>query len=444
MGSKHWRPLLEGELADRAWETVNDIAEALETWSPGEAPSRRPSDPGFAIGGGTAGQALFHGYLAEAGVEGAERQAERADQLLERAIESLATVPMRPGLYAGFTGVAWAAEHLGRLGGAEEEAEDEDMNEEIDRALLTALERGSWVGDYDLISGLVGFGVYALERVPRPSAVRCLEAIVDRLEETAESNGQGTTWFTPPEALPAISREQTPLGCYNVGVAHGVPGILPLLADACRLGIREERARPLLEGAVRWLVSQHLGEHRGACYPSWIGPGLEPRPSRLAWCYGDPGIAATLLYAARVMGVEEWESAALEIATHAAEARPEDAGVRDAGLCHGAFGLAHIYNRIHQAAGGELFAEAARLWYRLGLEMRQPDRGIAGFETWSPNPGLEPGWESDPGFLTGVSGIGLALLAGVTPVEPEWDRLLLVAIPPRERPGGPGAAAPKP
>lgn len=451
MGSKHWRPLLEGDLADEAWKTVNDIAEALESWASGEAPGRRQSDPGFAIGGGTAGQALFHGYLAEAGVGEAERHAERADQLLDQAIDSLATVPMRPALYAGFTGVAWAAEHLGRLlgGGEEEEQEageaddvdegDEDMNAEIDHALLTALERGSWVGDYDLISGLAGFGVYAVERIPRPLAVRCLEAIVDRLDETAEKNGQEVTWFTPPDVLPSISREQAPNGYYNLGVAHGVPGVIALLADACRLGIRKERARPLLEGAVRWLVPQHLGEQRGACYPSWIDPGLEPRPSRLAWCYGDPGIAATLLYAARALGMEEWERSALAIAAHAAEAKPEDAGVRDAGLCHGAFGLAHLYNRIHQATRGELFADAARQWYRLGLEMRKPEGGVAGFSAWVPS-AQDPqslGWEPDPGFLTGVSGIGLALLAAVTPVEPEWDRLLLVAIPPREQREGP-------
>jgi lantibiotic biosynthesis protein len=34
-------------------------------------------------------------------------------------------------------------------------------------------------------------------------------------------------------------------------------------------------------------------------------------------------------------------------------------------------------------------------------------------------------WTGDPGFLTGAAGIGLALLAAVSPVEPEWDRLLL-------------------
>ena len=368
-----------------------------------------------------AGQALFHGYLFKA--TGAERHAARAQQLLDEAIEAVAMAPMRPALYSGFTGVAWAAEHLGRLLDGEE-ADDEDMGEQIDQALLTALDRFSWVGDYDLISGLVGFGAYALERVPRPSAVRCLEVIIDRLDESAEKSGQEVTWFRPPEILPSASRERTPNGYYDLGVAHGVPGVIALLAAVCRLRVREDRARPLLDGAVRWLVPQHLEGQRAACYPSWVGSGIvEERPSRLAWCYGDPGIAATLLYAARAVGVEEWEGTALAIAAHAASVAPEDAGVRDVGLCHGAIGLAHLYNRIHQAGGGELFADAARLWYRLGLEMRKPE-----------GPGQDPqfGWAVDPGFLTGAAGIGLALLAAVTPVEPEWDRLLLVAIPPRE------------
>ena len=430
MGSSLWRPLLEADQAAQAWEVVNAIDQALQSLSTSEEPADW-RDRGVAVGGGTAGVALFHGYLAKA--LGSEPQAERADQLLDEAIEALATTPMRPALYSGFTGIAWAAEHLGRLFADEEEPDEagEDMNEEIDEALLTALERNSWAGDYDLITGLAGFGVYALERFPRPSAVRCLEAIVDRLHESAERKGQEVTWFTPPEMLPPITLEHSPNGYYNLGVAHGVPGVIVLLADACRLGIREDRARPLLEGAVRWLVPNHLGEQKGSCYPSWIAPGEEPRPSRLAWCYGDPGIAAALLYAARAVGVEEWESQAMEIATHAARSLPEDAGVRDAGLCHGAFGLAHLYNRIHQASGDPLFADSARLWYRLGLEMRRPEAGIGGYEAWMPSgEDLKTGWTPDPGFLTGAAGIGLALLAAVTPVEPEWDRLLMVAIPP--------------
>jgi hypothetical protein len=433
MESRPWRPLLDGDLAAQAREAVDAIAQALEAWTPEDEPAAGWLD--LSMAGGAAGQALFYGYLCKA--TGDDRNAARVEQLLGEAIGALATTPMRPSLYSGFTGVAWAEEHLGRLLGGEEEqeeqeesgAEDEDMSEEIDQALLSALTLSSWAGDYDLLNGLVGFGVYALERFPRPSAVRCLEAIVDRLDESAERNGQEVTWITPPELLPIASREQSPEGYYNLGVAHGVPGVIALLADACRLGVRPERARPLLNGAVRWLVPRHLGDQRGACYPSWVSPGVEPQPSRLAWCYGDPGIAATLLYAARAVGVEEWERTALEIGSHAASAAPEDSGVRDVGLCHGALGLAHLYNRIHQAGGGEQFADAARQWYRLGLEMRRPEGGIAGFEAWQPGPDLQLRWVADPGFLTGAAGVGLALLAGITSVQPEWDRLLLVAIP---------------
>lgn len=421
MKPRLWRPLLDGNLAIQAWEAVNAVSQALEIWSPGDPRQYHPQgwlDRVVSLGGGAAGQALFYGYLFQS--EGAERHAAQARQLLNQAVESLAMVPTHPALYSGFTGVAWAAEHLGRLLDGEEEpeaGEDEDVGEEIDQALLTALDRFSWAGDYDLISGLVGFGVYALERFPRPSAVRCLEAIVDRLDESAERNGQEVSWFRPPEILPSSGRESTPHGYYDLGVAHGVPGIIALLADACRLGIRQDRARALLDGAVRWLALQPLARPRGARFPSRVGPGIEAEPSRLAWCYGDPGIAATLLYAARAVGRKEWEDMALAIAAHAAGAAPEDSGVRDMGLCHGALGLAHLYNRIYQAGRDERFADAARLWYRLGLEMHKDSQSL---------------WAADPGFLTGAAGVGLALLAAVTSVEPEWDRLLLVAIPPRE------------
>jgi len=121
---------------------------------------------------------------------------------------------------------------------------------------------------------------------------------------------------------------------------------------------------------------------------------------------------------------------ALAIAAHAASAAPEEAGVQGMGLCHGALGLAHLYNRIYQAGGEELFADAARLWYRLGLEMHKPAGKDDGIEARVAGQDWRSLWAADAGFLTGAAGIGLALLAAVTSVEPEWDRLLLVAIPP--------------
>ena len=37
----------------------------------------------------------------------------------------------------------------------------------------------------------------------------------------------------------------------------------------------------------------------------------------------------------------------------------------------------------------------------------------------------------DPGFIQGAAGIGLALLASVTPLEPGWDRVMMISGPER-------------
>ena len=427
-------PLLDRELAARARAAVEDVAAAVAETAPPPAELQPQARAALtaSLSSGAAGRALLFAYLARA--TGEERWADVAERLLDEAAEVVATSPLLPGLYSGWIGPAWVTAHLeGRLFEVEE---GEDLNAEIDDALAERLARTPWAEPYDLIGGLVGSGVYALERLPRPSAVRCLELVLERLAEMAEPAGPpesgGLAWFTRPELLLGYQREQTPHGYYNLGVAHGVPGVVALLARACVAGVGEARARPLLDGAVAWVLSQDVereGRHR---YPFAVGEGFDAGPTRLAWCYGDPGIAAALLAAARATGRPDWQDAALAIARRAAAAELDDTGVIDAGLCHGAIGLAHLWNRLWQATGAADLGEAARRWYEIGLEMRSPERGIAGFAAWDVRVSLlEPEWVADPGFLTGAAGVGLALLAATSAVEPEWDRALLLDLPPR-------------
>ncbi|HEV7559670.1 MAG TPA: lanthionine synthetase LanC family protein, partial [Kofleriaceae bacterium] len=132
-----------------------------------------------------------------------------------------------------------------------------------------------------------------------------------------------------------------------------------------------------------------------------------------AWCYGDPGVAATCWAAAERIGepVDEWRDLAL-----AAAARPEaDCLVEGAGLCHGAYGLAHLFNRCFQASGDARFADASRRWFAHGLAIPLPR-------------------EHD--LMLGKSGIGLALLAALGDEEPGWDRLLACDIPPMDHAAG--------
>jgi lantibiotic modifying enzyme len=151
-------------------------------------------------------------------------------------------------------------------------------------------------------------------------------------------------------------------------------------------------------------------------------------PARAAWCYGDPGVAVALLGAARAVGHATWEEAALAIARRAALRSFESSGVLDAGLCHGAAGLAHLFNRMYQMTGDPLLGDAARAWFERTLAMRQPHQGLAGYRSFEPER-TDAQWVDDPSLFTGVGGIALALLGAISPLEPRWDRLLLASLP---------------
>jgi hypothetical protein len=364
-------------------------------------------------------------YLAESRAAAEDEAA--AQHCLRQAIAAVSEVEAPASLYSGLTGVAWVAAHLGERF---PDLDSQPVCQEIDEALLEHLSQSPWPGTYDLIGGLVGFGVYALERGPQAAtAVACLERVIDHLAEMAERRPDGVTWESRSDWLPPEVRDTWPARCYNLGLAHGIPGVLALLGRACAAGVATDKARPLLDGAARWLMVRRAMVGADG-FPYRIEPGLPSEPARLAWCYGDPGVAAALLLAARSVGESSWERAALAVARRAAERPPEEAEVVDAGLCHGAAGLGHLFNRMYQATGEPRLREAAEFWFQRTPEMRQPDRGIAGFAAWRGGRENSPGWTEDPGLLTGAAGIALALLAAVTPIEPAWDRVLLVSIPP--------------
>ena len=375
------------------------------------------------LAGGRAGLAVFYAYLAIARRSKSDRSA--AFRFLDQARVALGSVTMPPSLHSGFTGVAWAMEHLERRLGA---SDGDEARAAVDDALLDLLGRSPWRHDYDLMNGLVGFGVYALERLPRRAAAACLRRVVDRLEETAERGPRGTSWLTRPELLSPTQLAQVPHGYYNLGLAHGVPAVIALLGSAYAAGVARRKARALLGGAVAWLDAQRLPAGAGSVFPVMVQPGVAPPASRPGWCYGDTGIAAALLLAARCVGQPAWERRALDIALRAAERPPEECGVVDACLCHGAAGIGHLFNRMFQATGEERLGEAARRWLGRALELRRPGRAIAGFPTRDRGGDGAMTWVAEPGLLTGAAGVALALLAATTPIEPSWDRMLLVNV----------------
>ena len=276
----------------------------------------------------------------------------------------LATQPLTSSLYAGFPGIAWAVELVDRLLGAG----GEDRNGDIDEALTSLLRRYPGQAPYDLVQGLTGLGVYALARWPRPAAAQCILGVVEQLARQARHDRDGVYWWTPP-TWNGLQRERYQPGGVDLGVAHGIAGIIPFLARVHRLGLAQQTVRPLLDGAVGWLLAHMVDTASGPTVPCFVADGVEPGPARSAWCYGDPGVAAALLLAARDVGEPAWAAVATALAMRAAIRPPDQTGVVDAGLCHGSAGLAHLFNRMYQMTAEPALADAARFWVERTLEL---------------------------------------------------------------------------
>ena len=402
-----WKPLLTGDEADRAISVAREVGDALARVDEKEV--------GPSLAGGAAGIGLFYAALGQA--TGDEKATETALSLLDYVAEQVGTAEQfDPTFYGSHVGAGFAYAVLeGTL------IEPDDGDSDIDEMVSRLLGVSPWI-NYDLIHGVVGLGVYALTRLPRAQAREQVLATIERLRETAKETPEGLSWWTDPKVVTPQRAEMYPTGYYDYCLAHGNAGVVGFLARAVTAGIEE--ARPMLESATRWLVASRLPS---GVFPGMAGPGEEPKGTRTAWCYGDPGVVTALFAAGEALDDDEVRNVALDTAADCINRGPAEAGVVDAGICHGTAGIAHIFNRLWQASGDDRFAELARYWIRYTLDNRV-DIDFAGFPSMSgfdqpEGPTLKP----SPGLLEGAAGVGLVLLAAASDDEPLWDRMLLLS-----------------
>jgi hypothetical protein len=152
-----WEPVLRGDLAVVARNRLLAILTALARLDVGEEAALEGAD-----------RMLLGSYLAAAGT------ALPSDGDTERLLD--ADIPPLPadlpsGMFNGLTSIGWTVQHCAQLFGPPDvdEVECQDPLEDLERLVLARLRVESWTESYDLVSGLVGIGVYCLERLPLSS-----------------------------------------------------------------------------------------------------------------------------------------------------------------------------------------------------------------------------------------------------------------------------------
>jgi lantibiotic biosynthesis protein len=409
----HWRPILTGADADRVFSLLDSIAVSLT-----DQLDRTVLRPELSTGG--PGVAMFFAYLCK--VRRTTRWLPVAARALHAALDGAFDDEYRHGFLDGRAGIIWTAHHLL----PDVEIPDlQQMTQDIEDLILArfATPRHEYL---DLFRGLVGFVRYGLDRLDDAQG-RCIAREgVERLLQRAEPLDGGVAWWTELDTQ-KYSKAQRHI---RLNLAHGVPSVIAVLAAASKLGVAPEPTRSVLDQAVGWLLAQRNPEHVTSRFGTAIMPepdGIDRSTARLAWCWGDLGISLALYGAALNLGGCWWGDDALALARHAARRPMADAGVLEAGLCHGATGAGHLFNRLYQNTREEIFLAASRRWFSRAFEYEAgpeevPIRTHKSEEMYRP-------WPNKPGLLLGLAGIGLALLAAVSDVEPKWDKALLIDIP---------------
>ena len=336
-----------------------------------------------------------------------------------RIMESGVFVPK--SFCSGIAGFGWALQYLKKYHLLEEDVCE--ILSVTDQLLSSAVDEFLVYRNHDLLHGACGVGVYFAERsVDNVIASQNIFKILNYLENNLVCEEENVFKW-----LSYDSHKKKYI--YNISLSHGICGIISFLIRSLQFKQYKQRIERLIYGAVHYILNQEIDVRKYHCY--FPNLSLEEEqditPSRLAWCYGDPGIAITLYQAGIAMNNRAWIDKAIEVLLYASINRKglHENRILDAGLCHGSAGIGQIFYRMWHNTQMNEFKDAADYWFRQTLQIGIIKDGIAGFKPFFP---VDSNKQLDLfSMLEGVAGIGLALLTFYYQVQPNWDECLLLS-----------------
>ena len=325
----------------------------------------------------------------------------KIDNYIEYIVSKLSTYGLLTGsLYSGAAGIALSILHL-----REDDEKYKNLLDSLNR-YIEYFVREKIEGlnlenitppDYDVIEGLSGILSYLLLiNDEQYDDLKIL--IINFLSNlTKENKGLISLYIKSENQMSQSESEMYPLGCLNMGLAHGLAGVGCILAYAHIKGYSNEASLSALQKIIfiyekfelerkkqfLWkdgLVADELKKEKVIREASFI---------RDAWCYGGPGISLLYLYGGLALDNDYFVDKAEKILESAMQRK---LGIDSYMICHGYSGLIEICS----------------LFKRL-LNTKKFDSYMEEFNVNSEQILEEYGDESGTGFLEGISGCILVL-----------------------------------
>ncbi|HNW99204.1 MAG TPA: lanthionine synthetase C family protein [Bacteroidales bacterium] len=317
---------------------------------------------------------------------------------------------------SGISGVGWLVNYLSKINLFESEENNVELNNLIYQFAIHSM---SQYKNYDYLHGGLGTLLYFATLSDNQLCKSEVSNIIDKAIKLSYNENNYRYWIddTYKKNNPEIF---VPDKFVNFGLAHGLPGILLLFGKAFCV-TKDKKIIHIIEEGVNCILNHEL-EDSLSIFPS---DNFHKRGSRLAWCYGDLGIANSLYILGNQLSNEKWIKKSIDIFIHASKRKELLMNsIIDAGICHGAFGISHIFRRMFFNTGIEIFSKASDYWINEALYMAKFEDGLSGYKAYH---GPDKGWVKEFGLLEGIAGMGLVLLSSISKEAPNWDECLLLS-----------------
>ena len=373
---------------------------------------------------GISGTMIFTLLLAK--LLKSDEEYEKAKELINLCINKINNGYNFPTFGRGITGFLWTLQFL------EEkkivEINNDSFFSQLDDSISDLMISDIKNGNYDLLHGALGYGMLFLKRYKNTQDLDLKQKykskiihLIKLLDESKIENEKGIAW-----SIPRNFGKEDEVNI-DLGLAHGMSSILSFLSLVYKENIDTNRIEYLLKSTSKFVLStKRTKKNRISLFPAYecLSHKKEDYPSRLSWCYGDLGIGLSLLKAGESIKDQNIKKEAIDILLHSSKRRSlEENSVIDAGLCHGAYGLFHIYGKLFKSTQITDFEKASKYWKEIGDSMINFDQNQDIY--YHIHLG-DRDWSKPYSLLEGVTGIGLSIISSLTDYEIEWDQCLLI------------------
>ncbi|HAS42935.1 MAG TPA: hypothetical protein DCS93_20815 [Microscillaceae bacterium] len=367
------------------------------------------------------GLALF---LADYTLHTQDKQFEEV--IYQSVTDCLENIDPSQGLsLSGVAGIGWGINYLVSRG-IFDKSEVEEYLSKLQHVVISSIDLPHEAQNHDLMHGFIGkvlfiIAQYHLGFASRETLVNVIRKSLQYLKETAIQSETGMAWkYTTHQHME-----------YSLGLSHGQPAIIVYLCEVLSLNLlsdeENQEVRTMIDHIAQWLMDKRtVNDEQKLLYPQSLYIDRDPHLfKRLAWCYGDPGMAIGFVNAGKTLKNDTYFQEGKALILQAAElpleqsrimVNPKNPSEIDMGFCHGVVGVLHMFHRFAQVFDDEVFHKSRTYWLNVMLQNTQPKapymgwKGTKAEDAATEDDGTSFRWVSKSTLLEGAAGMGMVLL----------------------------------